>query len=125
MCTTLNMHVLRMYVYIDAPIVMGVLHMYVCMHVCMHYVCMYVCMYVRHLARYSARLSLFVGLIGVLIGTLGGIDVYQVKYACIMHVCIYQRADNNGSTIYVCLHACMYVVCMYSCMYADRSAGWY
>ena len=29
------------YVYIDAPIILGVLYMYVCMHVCMHYVCMY------------------------------------------------------------------------------------
>ena len=37
------MHVLIMYVYIDAPIVLGVLYMYVCMHVCMYYVCMYVC----------------------------------------------------------------------------------
>ena len=37
------MHVLRMYVYIDAPIIMGVLYMYECMHVCMYYVCMYVC----------------------------------------------------------------------------------
>ena len=43
MCPKLNMHVLRMYVYIDAPIVLGVLYMYVCMHVCMYYVCMYVC----------------------------------------------------------------------------------
>ena len=32
-----------MYVYIDAPGVLGVLYMYVCMHVCMHYVCMYLC----------------------------------------------------------------------------------
>ena len=43
MCPKLNMHVLRMYVYIDAPIVLGVLYMYVCMHICMYYVCMYVC----------------------------------------------------------------------------------
>ena len=35
------MHVLRMYVYIDAPIVLGVLYMYVCMHIRMYYVCMY------------------------------------------------------------------------------------
>ena len=35
--------VLRMYVYIDAPIILGVLYMYECMHVCMYYVCMYVC----------------------------------------------------------------------------------
>ena len=41
MCLKLNMHVLLMYVYIDAPIVLGVLYMYVCMHVCMYYVCMY------------------------------------------------------------------------------------
>ena len=31
-----------MYVYIDAPIILGVLYMYECMHVCMYYVCMYV-----------------------------------------------------------------------------------
>ena len=37
------MHVLLMYVYIDAPIVLGVLYRaYVCMHACM-YVCMHVC----------------------------------------------------------------------------------
>ena len=43
MCPKLNMHILRMYVYIDAPIILGVLYMYECMHVCMYYVCMYVC----------------------------------------------------------------------------------
>ena len=43
LCPKLNMHILRMYVYIDAPIILGVLYMYECMHVCMYYVCMYVC----------------------------------------------------------------------------------
>ena len=43
MCPKLNMHVLRMYVYIDAPIILGVLYMYECMHVCMYYVCMRLC----------------------------------------------------------------------------------
>ena len=38
-----NMHILRMYVYIDAPIILGVLYMYECMHVCMYYVCMRLC----------------------------------------------------------------------------------
>ena len=37
------MHILRMYVYIDAPIILGVLYMYECMHVCMYYVCMRLC----------------------------------------------------------------------------------
>ena len=77
-----------MYVYIDAPIVLGVLYMYVRMHVCMHYVCMHVC---------------------TPFGALCGIDVSQVKYACIENVCIYRRADSTGSTIYACMHACMYV----------------
>ena len=47
------MHVLLMYVYIDAPIVLGVLYrpMYVCMHVCM-YACMYA---IRRADRESAR----------------------------------------------------------------------
>ena len=42
-CPKLNMHVLRMYVYIDAPIILGVLYMYVCMHIRKYYVYMYVC----------------------------------------------------------------------------------
>ena len=39
----LNMHVLRIHVYMDAPIILGVLYIYECMHVCMYYVFMYVC----------------------------------------------------------------------------------
>ena len=93
-----------MYVYIDASGVLGVQDMYVCMHVCMYYVCMY--------ARYSARRSL--------IGALCYIDVSQVKYARIENVCLYRRADSTGSTIYVCMHACMYVLCMYVCLYSNR-----
>ena len=53
---------------------------------------------------------------------MGGIDVSQVEYACIINVCIYRRVDSTGSTIYVCMHACMYVLCMYACMYAIRRA---
>ena len=34
MCPQLNMHVLRMYVYIDAPIILGVLYMYVSWNIC-------------------------------------------------------------------------------------------
>ena len=77
-------------------------------------------MYVRHAARHSARRSLF----GALIGALGGIDVSQVEYACIMNVCTctYRRAESTGSTIYVGMHACIYVSCMYVCMYANRRA---
>ena len=82
------MHVLRMYVYVHAPIVLGVLYMYVCMHVCMYYVCMYVCTSIG-------------AAFGALIGALCGIDVSQVKYAHIENVCIYRRADYTGSTIYV------------------------
>ena len=78
------MHVLLMQVYIDAPIVLGVLYMYVCMHVCMYYVCMYVCMYVLQSARHSAGRSL----IGALIGALCCIDASQVIYARIENVCI-------------------------------------
>ena len=88
MCPKLNMHVLRMYVYIDAPIVLGVLYMYVCMHICMYYVCMYVC-----------------APIGALIRALCAVDMSQVKYAHIDNVCIYRRADYTGSAIYVCMHA--------------------
>ena len=47
----LNMHILRMYVYIDAPIILGVLNMYECMHVCMYYVCMYACTPIGALIR--------------------------------------------------------------------------
>ena len=116
------MHVLRMYENIDAPIILGVLYMYECMHACMYYVCMYVC---TPIGAPSARRSL----IGALIGALCYIDVSQVKYARIENVCIYRRADNTGSTIYVCMHACMYVLCMYVCLYsnrrADRRAVWY
>ena len=54
----LNMHVLRMYVYIDAPIILGLLYMYdvLCMyaslysnrramHACMYVLCMYASLY--------------------------------------------------------------------------------
>ena len=54
------------------------------------------------------------------IGALCGIDMSQVKYACIDNVCIYRRADSTGSTIYVCMY---YVLCiMYVCMYSNRRA---
>ena len=80
---------------------------------------MYVCMYVLQSARHSAgRL-----LIGALIGALCGIYVSLVKYACIENVCIYRRADSTGSTIYVCMHACMYVLCMYVLQSARHSAS--
>ena len=79
---------------------------------------MYVCMFVLQSARHSARRSL----IGALIGALCYIGVSQVKYARIENVCIYRRADNTGSTIYVCMHACMYVLCMYVCLYSNRRA---
>ena len=88
------MHVLRMYVYIDAPIVLGVLYMYVCMHIRMKY---YVCMFVLQSARHFALRSL----IGALIGALCGEGESLVKYAHIENVCIYRRADYTGSTIYV------------------------
>ena len=42
-CLKLDMHIIRKYVYIDEPGVLGVQYMYVCMHVYMYYVCMYVC----------------------------------------------------------------------------------
>ena len=87
------MHVLRIYVYMDAPIILGVLYMYACMYVCI----MYVCVFVLHSARHSARRSL----IGALIGALCAVDVSQVKYARIENVCIYRRADYTGSTLYV------------------------
>ena len=79
---------------------------------------MYVCMYVLQSARHLVRRSL----IGALIGALCGIDVSQVKYARIENVCIYRRADGTGSTIYVCMNACIYVLCMYVCMYSNRRA---
>ena len=116
--------------------------MYVCMHVCMYYACMYVCMYVRR-SLFGAMIGVLGDMdvsqvvLGVLymyvrmhvcmyyvcmhvctpFGALCGIDMSQVKYACIDNVCIYRRADSTGSTIYVCMHACMYVLCMYVCMY--------
>ena len=36
-------YVLRIYVYMDAPIILGVLYMYECIDVCMYYVCMRLC----------------------------------------------------------------------------------
>ena len=86
--------------------------MYVCTHACMYVLCMHACMY------YIRRAD-----IGALIGALCGIDMSQVKYACIENVCIYRRADSTGSTIYVCMHACMYVLCMYVCMYVCTPIG--
>ena len=109
MCPKLNMHVLRMYVYIDAPIGLGVPYMHVCMHVCTYYVCMYVC---TPVGTHTARRSL--------IGALCYIYVSQVKYARIENVCIYRRADSTRSIIYVCMHACMCVLCMYVCLYSNR-----
>ena len=88
---------------------------YVCTHACMYVLCMYACIYERHSARHSARRSL--------IGALCGIDVSQVRYAYIENVCIYRRADSTASTIYVCMHACMYVLCMYVLQSARHSAG--
>ena len=86
-----------MYVYNDAPGVLGVLYMYICMH---------------YLAKYSAHRSLF----GAPIGALGGIDVSQVECVCIMNVCIYLRAGVLGVLyMYVCMHVGMYYVCMYFC----------
>ena len=79
--------------------------MYECMHVCMYYVFMYVC-----------------APIGALIGVLCAVDVSQVTYALIENVCIYRRADYTGSTIYVRMHACMYVLCMYASLYSNRRA---
>ena len=81
------MHVLCMYVYIDAPRTLGVLYMYVCM---MYACIMYVCMYVRNSARYSARRSL--------IGALVGIDVSKVEYTCVAD--IRGRSINNSSTTF-------------------------
>ena len=82
------MYVLRIYVYMDAPIILGVLYMYECMHVCMYYVCM--------------RLCTPIGApFGALIGALCAVDVSQVKYARIENVCIYRRADYTGSTLCV------------------------
>ena len=52
------MHVLCMYVYIDAPRVLGVLDMYECMmYACIMNVCMYVCMYA--IRRAIRRADLF------------------------------------------------------------------
>ena len=38
-----------------------------------------------------------------------------------MKVCIHRRAGSIGSTIYVCMHACMHVLCMYVRYSARRS----
>ena len=86
-CPKLNMHVLRMYVYIDAPIILGVLN--ICMNACMYVCIMYVCVFVLQSARHSALRWL----IGALIGALCAVDVSQVKYARIENVYIYRRAD--------------------------------
>ena len=56
--------------------------------------------------------------IDALIGALSGIDS-QVGYAYNMKVCIHRRAGSIGSTIYVCMHACI----MYVCMYAGADTG--
>ena len=45
-------HIENIYIYIDAPIGLEVLYMYVCMHVCTYYVCMYVC---TPIGAHSAR----------------------------------------------------------------------
>ena len=83
----------------------------------MYVLCMYASLYSNRRAI-SARRSL----IGVLIGALCAVDVSQVKYARIENVCIYRRADYTGSTIYVLMHACMYVLCMYASLYSNRRA---
>ena len=67
------------------------------MNACMYVCIMYVCMFVLQSARHSARRSL----IGALIGALCAVDVSPVKYAHIVNVCIYRRADYTGSIIYV------------------------
>ena len=54
-------------------------------------------MFVLQSARHSERRSL----IGALIGAMCAVDVSQVKYTRIENVCIYQRADYTGSTLYV------------------------
>ena len=87
------MHILRMYVYIDAPIILGVLNMYECMHVCMYYVFMYVCAPIG--APFGAPIAN------------RRADQRVVccrctdKYVRIENVCIYRRADYTGITIYV------------------------
>ena len=91
------------------------IEVYVCTHACMYVLCMHACMY-------AIRRAIRCADIGALIGALCGINMSQVKYACIENVCIYRRADSTGSTIYVCMHACMYVLCMYVCMYSNRRA---
>ena len=93
---------------------------YVCTHACMYVLCMHACMYAIRRAD-----------IGALIGALCGIDMSQVKYACIENVCIYRRADSTGSTIYVCMYA--YVCTPIGAPFgrpianrrADRRAVWY
>ena len=78
--------------------------MNVCLHICMYYVCVYVCMPFGAIfgapiaiRRADRRAGWF-------------IDVSQVEYACIMNVCIYPRAESTGSTIIICIYACMYYV---------------
>ena len=113
-CLKLDMHIIWKYVYIDAPGVLGVQYMYVCMHVCMYYVlCImyYVCMYVCTLfgepiaIRRADRRAGWYGCVS--------------SWICMYYQCMY---ISTGSTIYVCMHACMYVLCMYACMYAIRRA---
>ena len=87
-----------------------------CMYVCIMYVCMFVLQSARHSQGAPDRY------IGALIGALCGVDVSQVKYACIENVCIYRRAGSTGSAIYVCMHAYTYVLCMYVCLYSNRRA---
>ena len=91
---------------------------YICMHVCMYacivFVCMYVCMYVfmyvcmyairRDICRadcYSARRSAH-----WVIWMCLKLNILW-RYVYIMKVCIYRRAGITGSTIYVCMHACI------------------
>ena len=87
------MYYVCMYISPDAPRVLGVLYMYVCM-MYIHVLCMYVCMYVRNSARYSARRSLF----GALIGALVGIDVSKVENTCVAD--IRGRSINNSSVTF-------------------------
>ena len=90
------MHVLCMYVYIDAPRVLGVLDMYECMmYACIMHVCMYVCMYVcTQFGALFARRSIC----GALIGALVGIDVSKVENACVAD--IRGRSINNSSVTF-------------------------
>ena len=90
----LNMHVLRIYVYMDAPIILGVLYIYECMHVCMYYVFMYVCAPIG--APFGAPIANRRADRRVVCCRCTN------KYVRIENVCIiYRRADYTGSTIYV------------------------